>query len=143
MRQLALVLLLSVAATTSSAAECQNLAGKFFYSNNPSQTVVIEQTACVLTMTYENSGNVGKPVIHSGDGVWNVIRDGKYERETQASFAFADSYRVETKSVVKNSKEEFHLIETYKLRADGNITLYSTITSGDISDNATRLMIRE
>ena len=62
LKQFALGLILLVASSTTLAAEnftaqCQNLAGRFFFANNPSQSVTIEQNGCVLSMTSENSGN--------------------------------------------------------------------------------------
>lgn len=137
---LALILL----AGGAQAANCQNLAGKFFYSNNPSQSVTIEQTGCAITMIYRHSeGNEGKPLQYLGDGLWRLTYENKYEREYQASFASQDNFRVETKTVKKSKSIGYHLVENYQLRADGNILLKSSVTSGDHYEQASRLLIRE
>lgn len=148
LKHFALGLILLVASSTTLAAEnftaqCPNLAGRFFFANNPSQSVTIEQNGCVLSMTSENSGHVGKPVRHLGDGVWRLTHDTSYETETQASFARSDAFVIETKVEKKRPGQGFHLIESYQLRASGDITLKSSIRSGEIVDSATRLLVRE
>jgi hypothetical protein len=145
MRFLALVLFsVLVSSSAISATECPNFAGSFFYSHNPSQNLVIDQSACELTLTYSNSGaETGKPLKYFGDGEWRLSFEDDRTRETNMSLALTDSFVIETKTFEKRTGSTWHQRQTLKLRRGFDVVMEVWITDGKITDTGNILLIRK
>lgn len=130
MKTLIAIAALLILGTQAHAANCQNLAGDFVYSNDPAHTLHIEQQGCNVTMTNKTEGGQeGAPITYVGDGKW--YDDGVVEgiKISHASVVSASSFMTQTKMI--QDGDEMVLSETYKLRSNGDIQKHTHMIMTD------------